>query len=192
MFFNTCDCGSTYKPGSGRAKWQQVTFSPKWEMPPGSAAAYQKLTLTLPFASNLNRCWSRWHSPSQSVRQLSVQILRYRIAHWRCTKCQPGEWTSSRPIATHVNSPIPRVASDTKTPRFRMPDVNSLQRVVILDRYALSPDGNWLALISHTEKTRSSSRIPVQQFRAGGNSLSSRFFRFDWRKGGELIRLRFS
>jgi hypothetical protein len=87
------------------------------------------------------------HHPTSTSSNRVVVGLRDGLVR----DARPGEWDTSKPIASHSDDPF------RERPVVEGTNVSYLRRRFpasgeIIERYALSPDGNWLAVISYTGK----------------------------------------
>ena len=141
----------TYTTIPGTAGWHQLKFAPKWQMPPTSAAEYEKLTSHLTFrvqSGSLLVAFAQPFGEHPTSTSLNPQVVDLRSGVVR--GAQPGEWEKSRRIATHTDDPFrePPIVEGSHVSYARRQFSAS---GAVLDRYALSPDGSWLALMSHSE-----------------------------------------
>lgn len=140
----------TFIPGPGRARWHRLEFTDQWTMPPTTASRYQKTNARLSFRVHGHSLFVAFAQPYQGhPTSISSNRRVVDLTNGLVRNALPAEWERAKPIATHVENPF------RELPAVQGAGVSYLRRLFpasgkVLERYATSPDGSWLAIMSYT------------------------------------------
>jgi hypothetical protein len=140
-----------FNPGTGHATWHRLAFTRKWDMPATDAPEFAKfsayLTWRVQSESLLVALTQPYGERYSNIVSSNRHVVDLRNGNVR--DARSGEWDASRPIATHETDPF------RELPVKQGNTVSYLKRQFVpadkvLERWALSPDGSWLAIISYS------------------------------------------
>src|ERR1700722_3379047 len=140
-----------FNPSTGHVAWHRLAFTRKWDMPATNAPAFAAFPAHLLWRVHSDSLLVAFTQPYgerySNVVSLDHHCVDFRNGHLRDP--QPGEWDASQPIATHETDPF------RELPVKRGNTVSYSKRQFaptdkVLERWALSPDGSWLAVISYS------------------------------------------
>jgi hypothetical protein len=140
----------TLAPGLGKVRWQRLSFSDSWNVPPAAVPEVETHRVHLAFrlqSDSLLVALAQSNRETASVissNQYAVDLQRGLVR-----RATAVEWDAAKRIATHADSPF------REPPVIQGDAVSFSQRRFhasgkIIKRYALSPDGSWLAVMSYS------------------------------------------
>lgn len=140
-----------FNPGTGHATWHRLAFTRKWDMPLTDAPEFAKFPAHFLWRVQSDSLLVAFTQPYRerysNIVSSDRHVVDLRNGHVR--DARPGEWDASRSIAAHEADPF------RELPVRRGNAVFYSQRQFaptdkVLERWALSPDGSWLAVMSYS------------------------------------------
>ena len=139
--------------GEDAPYWKRLSLPSRWAFAPVEKKSFDDFERSITTPELAFRLQSG-HLLIAGSRQSGVQAAEYSLLQYtidpqsgKVTSAKAADWNAGLPIGTHVENPFrdaPTVADNNVSyghRRFRA-------RGEIFEGYALSPDGNWLALLS--------------------------------------------
>ncbi len=143
----SADASITLSPARGRPLWRSLGLTSQWSFgPPGQSADSANPHLVFRYQPGMllvgAAVGEAEKSPQYGANHFITDLQRGGVH-----AAKPEEWDASRPVATHTGSPFRHlpVRNDQLVSYAGRTFRGKGER---LDSFALSPDGQWLALMS--------------------------------------------